>query len=132
MAVSTGTGRKPINPVPNSSRRIISRPATTDIICVFPSNCSPIAVLDTLPFTGQEPENALARFPAAQARISRLSFSGYPFLKAKVFSASRVSAITTTAIVRLVPRICVISVKKISGIKNLGSPGSTAERSFTP
>ena len=44
--------------------------AMMDISCVLPRNCSPMAVLETLPLTGQEPVKALAIFPMAQERIS--------------------------------------------------------------
>ena len=132
IAVRTGTGRNPINPVPNIKRIASSAAAISDITCVLPPNCSPIAVLDTLPLTGQHPINDAVIFPAAHASISLLSSSLYPLRNAKLFSASKVSAITTTATVILVPRHDITSTDAKSGSEGAGIPGSTEASSATP
>ena len=63
MAVRTGTGRYFIKPVPKSIISIIEKDAATDISCELPPYCSPIALLDTEPFTGQQPVMDAAIFP---------------------------------------------------------------------
>ena len=70
IAVNTGTGRYPINPVPQTRRISMDAPATILINWVFPWYCSPIAVLETDPLIGQQPVSAATRFPAAKAKSS--------------------------------------------------------------
>ena len=55
-------------------RSSITIDAVKDTIFVFAPYCSLITVLDTLPFTGQQPETADTRLLNENASISRFSF----------------------------------------------------------